>query len=1301
MLQVFQDSESHYVVSPWAEGGDLLDLLRLVSESALPRAKKLGKLAKAKTHSPPHKTGPCVSADSAASPSRAEDFLSSTWRRAIESLSCGGAQRGSALPSSEEASSSAPSDSPQAGREESLSPVALKRFSRGAAGGLEEGLARRLLFQALVGLVGLHRRGVSLQDFSLENCLLFVSPPPSAGQRGPPGEDWALEVRVCDPGQAVCFSSKASTSCTCGASAMPWTDALQCFCPGSVEEPTVFAGSFGKAFRPPESFPLCSERQTGLPYLASRVDSWCFGWSAFYLLTGVALFERAEPPSFLGARREGPSAEAFRPACRRWKLLRSGRAEELWEELGLADGGRVSRAFLDLVERLVREEGRSRLSLVEALRHPWFDSIASGRESPAVRLQEIPELHRLLLKTASSSSLDSQNQRASAAEGIGRSFLRGNSLPPFSNDASRLPPLIPREYLEELMPKLCIPGRPSFSLLRRTATHASARPSWLPHLPLRLSAADRSPPLSQASLFASLEKPPFGEARINKLDASKATQEAPPSASAETSATTSGDAAEGRVCGSAEGLPARNSCIANCQSGLELKFAERLQRAQQQRQRRDRDFLKTRRSQALERLRLGQKAVSPSPSQSAALPTQRSSWGALSWPVAASSNFPQSLVDSPLASRGLQTSPGIPDEAKTNSYSGDSRAAESQRETSVSTIFSSVTPQTRLSLPGDLWHPEGKSRKSRLLSRAAAAARPGSSSEKVLQGEDTSGRRQTLPVNLPSRFSKAVCRRGGGKERLGSCSGNALQMHLADSACWESFKNDLASSTSTAGRLALGQTAVEEKSSSREGPYAGEAPCVETSLQASGSSLSLPKFFSIATPSSLRTHSVKSSALQSSSSPSLTDTSDGAFSNSAITQTLDDSSRSQDQQPSVAECLDDDSTAGLQISVKPLLVAAAASGVGDASLLKSKASGGLSRTLGAEATSMPSQTKGASRSQDKQRCTYSAQGPQRAAARAERRRLQREGWRESQSPTASSRSLKSSPTSFLSLSKDSRLRVSANPTPSARETPPPQPRGEGSSARASRGQSLKRLTETRTPLSLKSATRNGARILSDLSGEASGESASLASRPSTSAAAAAASAATGGHPARREKATAKAEVEARAAPFVLNASSLPLGLSATVRRVRSLSPAWLVARPPMHGMLRAAPPVGVVASSSLWRTKQTWGAQLSGVGDTGTRLRQLSPAVAKVASVSSQSAIGGQNEDVQTQARRGLEAKALGEPPQPTYRQLLQYQLFVQQQFVKHLNSQQRRFVCQSRPVLAAAPRFPPFPAPGGSAFLN
>ena len=57
--------------------------------------------------------------------------------------------------------------------------------------GFPESVSQNLIRQACQGLADLHKRGLAMQDVSLENLLVFT-----AGYAG-------VRVKLCDPGQAV------------------------------------------------------------------------------------------------------------------------------------------------------------------------------------------------------------------------------------------------------------------------------------------------------------------------------------------------------------------------------------------------------------------------------------------------------------------------------------------------------------------------------------------------------------------------------------------------------------------------------------------------------------------------------------------------------------------------------------------------------------------------------------------------------------------------------------------------------------------------------------------------------------------------------------------------------------------------------------------------------------------------------------------------------------------------------------------------------------------------------------------
>lgn len=182
--------------------------------------------------------------------------------------------------------------------------------------GFKERQAQPLIREAAKGLLSLHQRGLAMQDVSLENMLLYVL------------DDGTWQVRICDPGQAICFGVDSRSG---------------------AEEPVPFHGFVAKDFRPPE---LYAKQE----YLATRVDSWCLGWSTFYLLAAQPMFNTADP--------------AVRDPD--WLLFREGSAAQLFgQKLG---GWRntLSEQACDFILRLMHIDPVQRMSVRDALRHPWL-----------------------------------------------------------------------------------------------------------------------------------------------------------------------------------------------------------------------------------------------------------------------------------------------------------------------------------------------------------------------------------------------------------------------------------------------------------------------------------------------------------------------------------------------------------------------------------------------------------------------------------------------------------------------------------------------------------------------------------------------------------------------------------------------------------------------------------------------------------------------------------------------------------------------------------------------------------------
>eukprot|EP00929_Paragymnodinium_shiwhaense_P008902 TRINITY_DN112890_c0_g1_i1.p1 TRINITY_DN112890_c0_g1~~TRINITY_DN112890_c0_g1_i1.p1 ORF type:complete len:759 (+),score=134.49 TRINITY_DN112890_c0_g1_i1:66-2279(+) len=177
--------------------------------------------------------------------------------------------------------------------------------------GFDEAQAQFLIRQAAEGLAYLHKRRVAMQDVSLENMLLHVTP---NGQ---------YSVKICDPGQAAVFNVDQT----------------------GEELPVNFRGLVGKSFRPPE---LHEQR----PYMATKVDSWCLGWSTFYLLTAQPLFMTADP-----AQQDAD-----------WLLFQQGDFATLF----MQKSNLCSPTGLDFIFRLLQIEPRRRMSIHDALNHAWL-----------------------------------------------------------------------------------------------------------------------------------------------------------------------------------------------------------------------------------------------------------------------------------------------------------------------------------------------------------------------------------------------------------------------------------------------------------------------------------------------------------------------------------------------------------------------------------------------------------------------------------------------------------------------------------------------------------------------------------------------------------------------------------------------------------------------------------------------------------------------------------------------------------------------------------------------------------------
>ncbi|CAJ1456665.1 unnamed protein product, partial [Effrenium voratum] len=130
------------------------------------------------------------------------------------------------------------------------------------------------------------------------------------------------QVKICDPGQAVHFQTE-----------------------GGQEIPVGFHGLVGKSFRPPE----LHEHK---PYLSTKVDSWCLGWSTFYLLTAQPLFMSADPSQ--------KDAD--------WHLFKNGKFDELFK----TKSPNFSPTGIDFIFKLLQLEPSKRMSIADCCKHAWL-----------------------------------------------------------------------------------------------------------------------------------------------------------------------------------------------------------------------------------------------------------------------------------------------------------------------------------------------------------------------------------------------------------------------------------------------------------------------------------------------------------------------------------------------------------------------------------------------------------------------------------------------------------------------------------------------------------------------------------------------------------------------------------------------------------------------------------------------------------------------------------------------------------------------------------------------------------------
>ncbi|KAH0482490.1 MAG: uncharacterized protein KVP18_004312 [Porospora cf. gigantea A] len=252
--------------------------------------------------------------------------------------------------------------------------------------GIPEHFAKGLVWQILQGIDYCHEQHLAIQDFSLENCLLFLNP------------DRTYCVKVCDPGQATYFNASDRR-----------------------EAAVAYAGCVGKRFRPPELF-------DGEAYFATKIDSWCLGWSVFYMLTAYPLFETSwDEDNDI-----------------RWELFKEGDLDEL-----IFKSFSISHEAVDFVMRLMALRPSDRISMKEALQHPFM------RDAKPVSVVDLPYSFRYTV-TMRKALTDRQLRKRVHIHRLIKRFA----------------PHIPREFLSLFVNAYCSGTKPSGSVLEKLQ-HAS------------------------------------------------------------------------------------------------------------------------------------------------------------------------------------------------------------------------------------------------------------------------------------------------------------------------------------------------------------------------------------------------------------------------------------------------------------------------------------------------------------------------------------------------------------------------------------------------------------------------------------------------------------------------------------------------------------------------------------------------------------------------------------------------------------------------------------------------------------
>jgi len=222
-------------------------------------------------------------------------------------------------------------------------------------GKVPEASARQYMWDVLQGVGYIHSRHITHRDLSLENAMREARDP-------------AATVKLIDFGLAVVMpegygplkadgrgeshgSLRFLAPRQCAVTHAPPTAAVRTPPPSFLLARHLCAVGKEK-YMAPETYAL-------VPYDGRAIDVWCCGMMLFVLLFGIYPYSVPSPAS-----------------CPYFKEIAAGKLVALLRSWGMAAA--VSPEALDLVNRMLTVDVRHRITVADALVHPWFTGAAAA-----------------------------------------------------------------------------------------------------------------------------------------------------------------------------------------------------------------------------------------------------------------------------------------------------------------------------------------------------------------------------------------------------------------------------------------------------------------------------------------------------------------------------------------------------------------------------------------------------------------------------------------------------------------------------------------------------------------------------------------------------------------------------------------------------------------------------------------------------------------------------------------------------------------------------------------------------------